>query len=75
MESFSPSEGQLASHEPLNWLSATAFEKPHSLRHGNHLILQVGNRGNQRSTSICLLNASFSLTPQATSITEMYPHS
>lgn len=39
---------------PSNWLSATAFEKPHSLRHGNRLILQVRNCGNQRSTSICL---------------------
>ena len=59
----------------LNWLSATTFEKPHSLWRGNRLILKLGNCGNQRSTSICLLNASFSLTPQATSITEMYPHS
>jgi hypothetical protein len=42
----------------LNWLSATAFEKPHSLRHGNRLILQVENCGNQCSVSIRLMKVS-----------------
>lgn len=47
--SFPMSEGKLASRG-ANWLSATAFEKPHSLPRGNRLILQVKNYGNQRST-------------------------
>lgn len=56
VDSFSPvSERELASWG-LNWLCATAFRKPHSLRHRNRLILQVGNRGNQCSTTIWLSN-------------------
>lgn len=53
------SEGNSAgSGQPLtlNWLSDTAFEKPHSLRRGNRLILQVRNRGDQRFSIICFSN-------------------
>jgi hypothetical protein len=38
--------GMLCGDNTLTWLSATTFKKPHSLRSGNRLILQVRNRGN-----------------------------
>jgi hypothetical protein len=44
--------GKIGEPWASNWLPAMAFRKPHSLRHGNRLILKVRNRRNQRSTII-----------------------
>ena len=47
--------------EPLNWAFALAFKNTHSLRVCNRLILQVRNRGNSCSATICFSNRRNSL--------------